>query len=365
MPTASPRTERVHEIGSVVLVARDRATLSGGHHGEYYLLLTNILVRAGFAVETSRTGLDKLFARGPLFFLMIEENPLTFALAAFARALIGRRTAGLLFRSGECVSPVGLRLRTKRFILRTLKRLPKCSILTILPFFVNRRFSEFATAGIFDPPLWDLSDLGLYQAEDGRQATGLIETIDHAAAGRKVILALGGQNASKGFDYLSDLLAHPSTAALKESFFFVVAGRVAPGSVSSGTLFAERGGLLIDRLINEAEWVALNSRADFIWCCYAPDYNQASSIFGRAVQYGCPTIVRAGAYLESLANAIGHPFVPISWGAPDGAVIQLLDAKDLRRPSEREISRKVSDMRKASLDILGQALGEALDLTPL
>ena len=33
-------------------------------------------------------------------------------------------------------------------------------------------------------------------------------------------------------------------------------------------------------------------KSQFIWCCYSPEYDQASGVFGRAVQYGCIPIVR-------------------------------------------------------------------------
>jgi hypothetical protein len=91
-----------------------------------------------------------------------------------------------------------------------------------------------------------------------------------------------------------------------------------------------------------------------VWSCYAPDYDQASGIFGRAVQLGVPAIVRTSSYLAKLADHIGHPVLPVSFGDADKAAERIS-----RFPfAERHRGRAgTEDMRRHSLLVLTNALG--------
>ena len=87
--------------------------------------------------------------------------------------------------------------------------------------------------------------------------------------------------------------------------------KVATASRHHAERFTANGGMLIDRHLDNDELLHLYRRADAIWSCYAPDYNQASGIFGRAVQLGVPAIVRKRSYLQPLAAELEHPVLAL------------------------------------------------------
>ncbi len=78
------------------------------------------------------------------------------------------------------------------------------------------------------------------------------------------------------------------------------------------------GGLLIDRRLDDAELESLYVVSDVIWSCYAPEYDQASGIFGRALQLGVPVIVRRGSLLHRFASGIRSPVLPLEFGDVSG-----------------------------------------------
>jgi hypothetical protein len=339
----------------VILVDRN-ASGAGGHHGEYLATVEGLLSERGMTVELSPSGLARLFSRDPILFMMIEESPVDFFLSALTRALLRRRTTGLLFRSGECVAPTTLRLRLKRAALKFLKRFSPCSVVTILPFSVDREFERIAAYGIYDLQLWDLKRPGVL-AEPPK--SDLVSAIDAVAGSRRIVAALGSQNSEKAFDYFCTIWSAPANARLRQEFLFVSGGRVVSALSEQAAEFERSGGVLVDRPLTADELSALYLRSDAVWCCYAPHYNQASGIFGRAVQYGKPAIVRRGSYIAQLAEEIGHPVVELAWGNPEAAAERL----QFHVPSPRDataVSRCVAEMRSQSLACLGTALGIAL-----
>ena len=183
----------------MILVDRNAAS-AGGHHSEYLATIESVLSQDKRPVQRTARGLDKIFSKDPIVFMMIEESPLDFFLSALIRAFLRRRTVGLLFRAGECVSPTSLRLRAKRAALVFLRRFSDCAVVTILPFSVERRFERIAKYGIYDLQLWDWLEI----SQSRPQISGdLTAAIDRAVAGRKVVVALGTQNSEKGFDYFA------------------------------------------------------------------------------------------------------------------------------------------------------------------
>lgn len=288
-----------------------------------------------------------VFYKSTVFLPMLEEQTATFVLLALARALIGRRSVALMFRPREAIYSRSLPLRAKRLVLGWIKRMRDIQILTILPFQVDHRFSRVASGWIYDPQLWDAD------ADCLARPGELTAEVKARASGRQVIIALGAQNAQKGFDYLSDIWGY--AASLRETSFVVVAGKISERSQSAADRLREAGAMIIDRFIDDSELQQLYAAADLVWSAYAPDYDQASGIFGRAVQAGLPTVVRSGAYLEQLAVALDHPVIAVPWDAPGRAGNSLA-----KRPSRREaseVSARVSGMRSESLTRLETALG--------
>lgn len=57
-----------------------------------------------------------------------------------------------------------------------------------------------------------------------------------------------------------------------------------------------------DRIVTDDEILRLYKVADLAWCCYAPDYDQASGVFGRALQTGVEPVVREGRVLSDIKS---------------------------------------------------------------
>jgi len=74
-----------------------------------------------------------------------------------------------------------------------------------------------------------------------------------------------------------------------------------------------------DRYDTDAEIVSLYRVADLAWCRYAPGYDQASLVFGRALQIGVTPVLREGSVIADLARMVGS-------GKPVGYPAAALDA---------------------------------------
>jgi len=259
-----------------------------GHRGSYIKFISTI-------ARIKRLERKDLFgASKPVFFLMIEESFALFVFVALIRSALGRRTAGLLFRPLPVISGSNIRLRFKYQILKLLKLFPKIQVLTILPFSVEPRFSEIADGWIYDFQLWDLSvnerKIVSNQCETAAARKWLFLNSNLNDDKKPLICAIGSQNRQKGFDVFAGTLVN--NASIQQNFYFAFGGKVSDLYNFELNGFESVGGIAINRRVSDAELLDLYSSADIIWCYYSFDYDQASGVFGRAVQLGIPAIVR-------------------------------------------------------------------------
>ena len=296
-----------------------------GHRREYHRLFDAMLRKAGVIVDVQRLTAAQVTNPAVVLSLMIEDHALPFLMLAVARALLGRRTVGLLFMPGPCLKPRRTRLRVKRALLRLCRHWPAVSVLTLIPFHLAPGMEAIASGWIYDPQLWDLSPSTVACVP----STALSETISRRAEGRSVIISLGGQTRIKGFDRLAAL-----TPTLAQRFLVVAAGRVDETLGAEAAAFTAGGGLLVDRILGDDEMLSLYGVATWVWACYAPDYDQSSGIFGRAVQTGAPALVRRGALLEKLGDAIGHTVSSLAWSEEATMTATLLALDEPERGRE-------------------------------
>lgn len=314
-----------------------------GHRAAYIEQFASLVapgVQAPTLTHWSRT----LAEPGPVLFLMIEESFFGYASAALLRALLGRRTAGLLFRGREAAKGASLRLTVKRRVLRLMRRVPGITTLSIVPFALDPALCEVADDWIDDPQMWDLDS-------PSTPTTPLGEDVRRRAGVRRVLVALGLQNRAKGFEFLARLLAQD--AQIARDWMVVAAGKTF-GDPAAAEAFQKAGGWLIDRFISDDELMSLYGVADLVWSCYAPDYDQASGIFSRAVQLGVPVVVRAGSGIAAQAQLLEHPFVALPWDEA-AATGLLAGAPDGGPPSPH-----VAGMRRRSLHVLNTSLDNTL-----
>ncbi|WP_156396164.1 MULTISPECIES: hypothetical protein [unclassified Caulobacter] len=276
---------------------------------------------------------------------MLEEHTAKFLIVAIFRALLGRRSCALMFRPGEAVRSSAPRHLVKKMLLKVAKALPTVTVATIMPFELDPAFAGIADGWIYDPQLWDLAP------DEDAHGSDLARTVREQAAGRAVAVALGGQSRDKGFDFLADVWA--ARPGVRDRWLFVAAGKVASGSREKADRFADQQGLLVDRFVTDAELRDLYREATVVWGCYSPDYDQASGIFGRAVQTGRPIVVREGAYVERLAEILEHPMLAIPWNDTEAAAAALASPP----AAVDKPATKVATMRERSIATLSHALG--------
>lgn len=288
-----------------------------GHRASY---LDFVISRFGGTRVAAREAFGH---KGPVLFLMIEENFALYLVAALWRALLGRRTVGLLFRPGPAVDGESLRLQLKRILLKSLRLVPRVNTLSIVPVPLVPRIGQIVNGWIHDFQLWDLSEgerarfgamrrIARNHEQPGNisaEASAMIQTAREHAGGKPLLVALGMQNQAKGADRLAASLRDGGTLG----WAVIVAGRFAPKSDSARAEIESHGGLIIDRFLSDEELLAMYASADAVWCLYDPAYDQASGILGRAVQLGVPPVVRRDSISEAFCLAEG-----ISHGAAEG-----------------------------------------------
>jgi len=328
-----------------------------GHHDDYYRVFAELCRQFGYSAQVTVNWRSVMFSGDSLFFMMMEETPIGFVLTAPIRSLLGRKTSCLLFRPGESVHPKSLIHQVKRALLQSLRRLPGCNIITLLPFDLEPGFAAFANNWIYDPQLWDVKLLG-YDAPPSKAMQEFIGEIRERAGTRKVVVALGTQNQIKGFGFFCQLWNSPKSEALRQETLFVSLGKVAPTLTGLATEFAENGGYLLDRMASNEELLALYQCTDYVWACYAPQYNQASGIYGRAVQFGVPTVVRSGSFLDRLSTILDEPKIGLAWGDEDGVVDAFRN--ELGRVPKEKSEIKVEKMLERSMVCLRGAISDKL-----
>lgn len=188
------------------------------------------------------------------------------------------------------------------------------SVFTILPFEVQPEYSKIAKGGLADPQLWNRTIIM------PQPSVEFGERLRAFARGRRVLAFIGTTFLHKGLKELKNLMAHPEW---NNSVCVVVAGRVPDRSADIIADIQALGALVFPRFASGEEIDAIYELADFVWAAYLPGYDQASGIFGRAIQFGKLPIVREGALVERLAEILDHPVISINFEELQDCVEQL------------------------------------------
>ena len=323
-----------------------------GHHTDFDRLFEAAAPDIGISLQKVSCPSQASDPRDPLFYSMFDRAPRqTFQALCIAalRSFRGRKTVGLFFRPGSCFSQGSIKYFVRRILFGIVSRLPHVHILSLVPFEVSPTFSEVATNWIYDPQLWDIPYLGIPPLDKPENLEALLS---EKAQGRRIIVALGGQNRTKGFDYFTEIW-HASPA-IREAYLFVAAGKVVEKSQSSAEQFERDGGLLINRRIDDAELFYLYGKAHAVWSGYTPDYDQSSGIHGRAVQLGLPVIVRQNSLIETLGKIIHHPTRALPFDNASAAAHLLLNWQptSVNQSTQEALVQK---LRAHSITVLAKA----------
>jgi len=139
-------------------------------------------------------------------------------------------------------------------------------------------------------------------------------------AGRQVILVTGTLEVSKGLAFLDAIFDRDP--ALLNRFAIVCAGQVMEPSRMQLESLKNKAIVWEDRFLTRDEMLSLYPLADAVWCCYRPDYDVSSGIFGRAVQFGRPALVRSGSLISRLLARLG-PGMAFEYGDTKAAAAAL------------------------------------------
>lgn len=290
-------------------------TSSSGHRPSYRDLFARLLDGAPSTGPIRGSCFWQLLRAHKVFFATIDDDYLGFIVVAVIRAIRRKPTTGLFLRPMECfrterpiIYPV------KRLVFRWLCKLPRMRLLSIIPHDVCPELSEVSHDWIYDPQMWDLWIDGPFVLPD----TELSRRVEAARNGRKVMIFIGGASLRKGFNSFADL-----AEAEAENILFVSAGNISADCTLDAVRLRDLGMLVEDRFITDDELLSLYKVADLAWCSYAPEYDQASGVFGRAIQTGVEPVVREGSFLSRFHRHIKQNGNEISASSVTDALTKL------------------------------------------
>ena len=325
-------------INSVQLYSRG----IDGHRAAYIDFSSKLL--GGARTDVRRM----MFSSEPVLFLMIEEFFSLYVFIAIWRAVFGWNTVGLLFRPKPALYGKTIRLKIKKSVLIFLKKIKFAKTLSIVPASLDENINKISSGWIYDFQLWDVADKNkLPSAVEASQnlsnSVDVVRDVLQRADGRKIIIAIGRQNFIKGFDLFAKICASGDWGS---KYFFVSGGRIDEECLDFKSQMERSGGYVIDRFISDEELNALYSVASLVWCVYSENYDQASGVLGRAVQFGVPVLVRSKSYSHRFCQEEG--------------VAHLALENDLALPLDRikfsGAGVSILKFKQASLEVLRRSL---------
>ena len=237
-----------------------------------------------------------------LFCLTIDDYLLTFFCLALFRALRGRPTLGLSLRVENMFHRLTLRRFAKRFIYKSILRLPRTVVLSLKPFYLEPRLSEIVGAWIYDPQWWDLQVTSSSVTSTPASASHPWKNqLTHPLKLKKPLVVLPGhQSLIKGLEIFTHF------AQRNPQYACVCIGPNMDIPETFWEAFRRAGGFAILTPLSEEDLSEIYKNAEVIWACYRADYDQSSGIFGRALQRGKKVCVREGSFLHQFALVIGE-----------------------------------------------------------
>ncbi|MEY8118848.1 hypothetical protein AB9F26_11345 [Falsihalocynthiibacter sp. BN13B15] len=267
-------------------------SVTDGHHMSYRDLFLRLLDgKPSTGPIRGRRFWKLVFARR-IFFATIDTDYAGFIAVALMRAVLLKPTVGLFLRPLQCFrTERTIIYPMKRRVFRWLCRLPKLRLFSIIPHDIHPELHEISHDWIHDPQMWDL----WIDGQPDLPETDLSRRVEMERGDREVMIYIGAANGIKGFPELVETAKTDSRKLL-----VVVAGSVPPNFRATASDLRAMGMIVEDRYVSDDEILSLYRIADFAWCRYAPDYDQASGVFGRAFQTGVMPVMRKGSFIEKL-----------------------------------------------------------------
>jgi hypothetical protein len=233
--------------------------------------------------------------------------------------------------------------------MRLLRRLRSVLKLSLVP--VGRPGGEsFGFVAIQDPECWDL------RPEDRAEGdTPLSAAVRREAGERKILILPGNLNPSKGLNFVRDIFC--GDPALFDRVLPVLCGPVEPDGKEAADDLAAAGAFVEARYLERAELMSLYRAAHGTWCCYPPERDLSSGLFGRAVQFGITPVIRRGSVLDHMAADVPN-VLRLDYDDPGTARAALAAGLTRMPPPPSGMARESDALRALLLGHFG--LNEAL-----
>jgi hypothetical protein len=278
-----------------------------GHRRSYQTLFLKLLGGTGSSGRIRGARFWRLVRAPKVFFATIDDDYFGFAAVALVRMAIFRPTMGLFLRPQQCFqNDRKIVYFIKRYAFKIIRKIPKITVMLIVPIDVHPNYEEIADDWIYDPQLWDLT---FEKKKLTPPETEISKRIERERGSKKVLSYIGHASNIKGFDIISDaIIKNPDVA---KDLLFVVGGKISEECTLAAKKLEEMGMIVINRYVTDQEILSIYGATDLVWCCYDVNYDQASGIFGRAIQMQRLTVVRKGSIIDKTSEMIGVE--PIKW----------------------------------------------------
>ena len=302
-----------------------------GHRDSYVNLMSSIFNLYPEVGDINYGNISSIIRTPILIFASIDDVYIEFLIISIIRSIYGKKTVAIFLRPTQCFEKTKYIYTIKRWVFKVLKRNNNLKILSIIPFDIKPNLAQVAHGWVHDPQLWDTSNSTPIPIKE------MYDKILKYADGRMIMTFIGSVKMIKGFKYLTEIFQNDIT--LKNTILVVVAGKIDSDCTEEAKMLIDLGMLVEDRYVTDSEIETLYCLSDIIWCCYRPDYDQASGIYGRSIQYGKRPIVRAGSILEEYQNITGASHIALPYGqAYEGAMIlrNVIDSQTIYTYCTRE-----------------------------
>ena len=263
-----------------------------GHRANYVRFVATLVDGAPLIAPVSQVW-RRLITAKALVLTTYESAPGIFGALILLRSMLGRRTVAIFLRAH--MRNRDRALGSLRLIVqKSLIRLPHTRFLSIVP--VPASIDPGGRIGT----VMDFEFCDLDEAQIKGPDTDLSRDVVVRAGGRQILLFTGGVEDARGIGFLAECV----TEDLTKNIHVVVAGQVHLDAQASVDRLEAAGAHIIGRFITDQEMMSLFRIASAVWCCFRPDRDMSSGVFGRAVQFGAAPIVRTGSILDTLALSV-------------------------------------------------------------
>ena len=306
--------------------------VDGGHRNGWALTIESM---TGLTLKRKIGGvqdLQSILSAKVFFDLSIEDGVMSFFFISLIRALLRRKSIGIMLSPWDCYRPNKPSDKLRRFAFIMLKKLDHVKVICMIPFEMDERYRDIADDWIYDPEFWDM-----HAIEERRSVVrNIAKSVKNTPTGKLRLLYLGSASSEKGFDFLAKLFLENKHMFTK--FDLSIVGKISKPYQHIARHLREAGAHVVDEFVSDERMFSFIKKSSLMWCCYSPNYDASSGIFGRAIQFNKIPLVRSSSRLEKLAGLLGKHAVTFEFGNVDEALLQLNEIDIKGYSSNEEIN---------------------------